>query len=107
MNTTQPDFKHPEPCDPSQKFENALIDLRRATDSRGLRIMLAPSCYSAESFRERIRRFADDWFKFDKIEYFDAPNSESGEITFARNLSLLTAAYLAALEYERSAKPSC
>lgn len=89
-----------------RNFENALIALRQATDSRGLRIFLYRGAYTSSALRDALREITSAPFAADRVSYLntDCTEDDRGELTFARHLQLLTNAYVAALEYERVTK---
>lgn len=89
-----------------KNFEYATIELRQATDSRGLRVRLyRGTSYTSAGFRDALREITSGPFSGDRVAYLNMNGSEDdrGELTFARHLQLLTNAYVAALEYERAA----
>jgi hypothetical protein len=86
-----------------RNFERAMIELRQAIDSRGLRIWLyRGTSYTAAGFRDALRELTSAPFSADRVAFLDEGCAGSGERTFARHLQLLTNCYVAALEYERS-----
>ena len=87
-------------------FEKAMIELRQATDSRGLRIWLyRGTSYTAEGFRDALKELTSAPFAADRVVFLDGGGDGNGERTFARHLQLLTNCYVAALEYEKAARP--
>lgn len=80
--------------------------MSRATDSRGLRIMLYRGVsYTAQCFRDALREITSAPFSADRVAFLEdlSGHGEPGELTFAKHLQLLTNCYVAALEYERIA----
>jgi len=98
----------PESPDAARNFEHALIGLREARDSRGLKIRLyCGTSYTAEGFRDALRELTSLPFSADRVRYlnnFQGDEDPNGELTFARHLQLLSNCYVAALEYERTAR---
>lgn len=102
------------PSEASVDFECALVQLRaKARDSNGLRIRLGPGLgkYSAEAFFEVLSSFIrthgpgpNKTFLKGQI-HTGIEEDPDGELTFARNLQLLTNAYVAAVEHEAVAEP--
>jgi hypothetical protein len=96
----------PEADAAERRLESAVIGLRQATDSRGLRIMLyRGTSYTAECFRDALREITSATFSADRVAFLEdqSRHGEPGELTFAKHLQLLTNCYVAALEYERVA----
>lgn len=93
----------PEADAAERKLEEAIIEVTRAVDSRGLRIMLyrggAPT---SQGFRDALREITSAPFSADRAVFLEDKQGE-GERTFARHLQLLTNCYVASLEYERAA----
>ena len=96
-------LRSPEADAAERNFEVAMTAMSRAKDSRGLRIMLyRGSSYTSAGFRDALREITSAPFSADKVVFFEYEPG-TGELTFARNLQLLTNCYVAALEYERAA----
>lgn len=87
-------------------LEEAVIAIRDATDSRGLRIRLYRGSITSGGFRDALREITSAPFAADRVKYlnnFEGDEDSNGELTFARHLQLLANAYVAALECEREA----
>jgi hypothetical protein len=95
--------RSPEADAAERNFEAAIIGLREAQDSRGLRIFLyRGSSYTSAGFRDALREITSAPFSADRVVFFENKPG-AGELTFARHLQLLTNCYVAALEYEQAA----
>lgn len=100
------DYKHVNPTDAAEVYENALIDIVNATDARGLPILLLP--YPAgklpgpRDFRRAIAHLCGN-LEAD-TEFFASltlpHDRRQPEIKFAENLALLAAGWKACLEYD-------
>lgn len=89
-------------------FERVIVQMKqKAVDSRGLKIWLyRGTSYTSEGFRDALKELTSAPFSADRVSYLNSDGSEDdrGEMTFARNLQLLTNCYVAALEYERAVR---
>ena len=95
--------RSPEADAAERNFEAAMSAMCQAKDCRGLRIMLyRGGSYTSGSFRDALREITSAPFSADEVVFFEVEPG-TGELTFARNLQLLTNCYVAALEYERAA----
>lgn len=93
----------PETDAAERKLEEAVIEMSRAVDSRGLRIMLyRDGAPTSQGFRDALREITSAPFSADRVVFLEDKQGD-GERTFARHLQLLTNCYVAALEYERVA----
>ncbi len=84
--------------------ECALMQLRKATDSRGLLVRLPVEDFTPKGIRKGLQRFAAEALATDEVAYlygFGEPSPEDAdpELTWARNLQLLVNAYVASLEH--------
>lgn len=86
------------------RLESALIAIRGATDSKGLRIHLfVGDEYTSAALRQALYDFTRTLDRNDMVFVnVDGSEDQDGEVAYAHNLQLLTNAYVAALEYERS-----
>lgn len=91
-------------------FECALMQLRKARDSNGLLIRLGPSMgegHNPESMFRVLHDFVNRYGPNKITTYLKGDAARGieldpdGELTFARNLQLLTNAYVAAVEHSR------
>lgn len=89
-------------------FECAMMQMRTATDSRGLLVRLGPSDgrYGPQPLFDWLLDFAKKHGPNPRHVYLsslpggdDARVDPDGELTFARNLQLLVNAYVAAVEH--------
>lgn len=84
--------------------ENARLDLRRAledlklaTDARGLYVMIKPTSASAADCRAKLE---------EHLRFFNGARfgGGAGELAYARNIALLTNAWIAAIKFEIEAE---
>jgi hypothetical protein len=91
------------------ELEQALTELRTATDSRGLLVRLCAKPLDLDYVRDRMLEIAACWFKHGPTSMFISASSmtPTGEECAARNLALLAKLYEALLIERRVNPDAC